>query len=308
GANTLLCVNEEGNFYEEHLTPAAGDCGPSNFTFPLDHEKLAAAMNVVRWKNQSSFRPINYSLYYSNNTGMTWHLLTATAGSSYNWSTRTMNESSDYRFRIIPYDGIYNGTDYEVPFTLDMNEWVCSNDTECEYPNITSALYHENNTNSTITLMDSSTYTLSGTGTYNISPAENYAAIRINAESAKLDCNYGKITGSSAGYGVLIDGYNHAHITKCYIYNYSYGIAVNNSDSSCVQYNFMDNNAVSDLDLASSSNNSKISHNSFYSNGVNDAGTSNSFCVWDYLFGIPIAAHGNLYEERINRSYIEDIL
>jgi parallel beta-helix repeat protein len=314
GDSASFCVNEEGNFYADSVPYAnigdgtgeldntiGGDCGPANLTLiDSDIPAMSAGRNLITWKKQSSQKRINYSLYFSNDTGANWHFLTNTKNLSYNWTTRGMDESLDYSFRLVPFDYLFNATDDNQSFTLDMNEAVCTNETYCEYPNITSALYHENNTANPIYLADpSTTYTLSGTGTY------NSAGIDISSYGATLDCNYGKIIGSPASNGITVSA-NNVVIKKCYIYNYSNGIYLTGVDNATIQYNTIAS-AVKDLEMASSTN-SRISHNSFYSGGVANPGTGNSFCVWDTVFGMNTAQHGNFYDQSIDKSYIESTL
>ncbi len=322
GSSNNYCTNGEGNFYAETINISfigngtgeskgyfGGDCGPPNITAPSSGDTVGTARLITSWTGQSSQKSITYYIYYSNDSASTWHSLGSTPGLTYNMSLLGMNESGNYRFRIVPSDGAYNGTNDNNSFTLEMNDWVCSNQTYCAYPNITHALDRANNTDSTLTLLDASrTYLLSGRGSYNISPPSGEPAIRINATNTTLNCDYGKIEGSGTGYGVLISGFDSDSVRKCYIYNYSQGILVNDTSSAFLKFNLIDYSQLSDLNITSTASNVNVSHNSFYSRGVNDSGSSSSFCVHDYLLGVPFRLRGNFYQQGISRDYIENTL
>ncbi|MBU0536744.1 MAG: right-handed parallel beta-helix repeat-containing protein, partial [Nanoarchaeota archaeon] len=61
--NNTYCVNNEGNLYEESIVPITGDCGPSNFTYPLERQVLNPFDTfIANWTRQSSTKTVMYDL------------------------------------------------------------------------------------------------------------------------------------------------------------------------------------------------------------------------------------------------------
>ncbi|MCX6707355.1 MAG: hypothetical protein NT001_04420, partial [Candidatus Woesearchaeota archaeon] len=268
GANTLLCVNEEGNFYEEHLTPAAGDCGQTNITNPLNRTTIDKWFNKtinVAFKGQSSLNPITYYYRYTNISGT--YDVGSTTALNINFSIFNKLLGENYIIEIIPNNGVYNGTHANVLFntTID-NEYVCSDwQNTCEYTNITSALDGENNTANYITLAEpNATYAISKTAIYNITPYDE-AVIVINANNATLDCNNSIIQGMNAGVGVSVESDN-STVRNCSLRNLTYGIAVLGKFTNITGNTFEHMGEYNILSYDSQNNN--IWLNNFYDKGI----------------------------------------
>ncbi|MBU0959715.1 MAG: right-handed parallel beta-helix repeat-containing protein, partial [Nanoarchaeota archaeon] len=102
-----LCVGGEGNFYDSILTPAAGDCGPLNTTSPVSGTVFSGDWAVLNWTSQSSIVNLSYYVeYYLSD----WVTLNVTSGNSFVWDISSLPESASYQLRVVPFDGLYNGT------------------------------------------------------------------------------------------------------------------------------------------------------------------------------------------------------
>lgn len=101
--NITFCYDNEGNYYEESLTPVSTDCGQINITDYTTYNLTNESLTEVDWTAQSSRFPVNYTLLF--------------IGSSYSYEYST-NETEfnatlaydEYNLSIIPNDGNYNGT------------------------------------------------------------------------------------------------------------------------------------------------------------------------------------------------------
>ncbi|PIN87062.1 hypothetical protein COV19_01615, partial [Candidatus Woesearchaeota archaeon CG10_big_fil_rev_8_21_14_0_10_44_13] len=69
-STNTYCVGEEGNFYEESITPMVGDCGQANMTYPGSVTFNPGRSFVANWTKQSSLKTVTYEIY-SNRTGNT---------------------------------------------------------------------------------------------------------------------------------------------------------------------------------------------------------------------------------------------
>src|SRR3989344_4314937 len=114
GADNSYCVGNEGNFYWENLAPVTGDCGPVSYTVPAEGEEYGGLLNIT-WQEQSSANPVNYSLYYSNDSGVNYHYIDSVAGLSYMWDVPNAAQTN-ITLKIVPFDGFFNATNVFVSF------------------------------------------------------------------------------------------------------------------------------------------------------------------------------------------------
>ena len=116
-ANSSLCVDGEGNFYEESLTPAAGDCGQANVSSPGPG---STQLGLVRlsWDAQSSpIQPVYYDVFISGGV-LNNALLTTTTETSFNWYS-TPFSPGNFTLRVVPWisGSRINGTNTFVSFS-----------------------------------------------------------------------------------------------------------------------------------------------------------------------------------------------
>ncbi|MBD3314090.1 hypothetical protein GF345_06620, partial [Candidatus Woesearchaeota archaeon] len=284
--STSLCVNNEGNFYEESVTVATGDCGPANITTLVNRTVFDKRFNNsfdINWTNQSSQYDVTYTLLYTNSTGV--YNITPSSGNHYNFSLD--RPRGDYTIRLIPYDGTFNATNQILSFNLTIdNEYVCSDFEEtCEYNNLSGAIKTENSTSKLITLFERNR-------TY-VSPAGSYYNMSINMSltNQTLDCNNTVFIGNRT-YSLLVDSEN-STVKDCTFMNYSYAISILETRTNITNNTIYDSGSY-DIHVASSENN--IWFNSLYSKGINDSGTS-SYCIDSkgnvYAEAVPVSAIGN---------------
>jgi hypothetical protein len=232
GTYTTLCVAGEGNFYKQSLTPTAGDCGPISSTYPTGGEGFYVNNNSINitWNRQSAFLPINYSLFYSNDSKATWNNLVSTQDLSYVWDISSVH-AGYYYLRIMPSDS--NGMNATVNISNDFsirrnNQRVCLDMNTCEYNNITSAIALE--AGNTLTLLESNyEFNISLPGTYS-------SPLNISAANITLDCNSANISGLS-NYGLIIYS-NSSTIKNCVFDRWLYGVYVLSNNNNITNNNF----------------------------------------------------------------------
>ncbi|MBU0536047.1 MAG: hypothetical protein KKE20_03715 [Nanoarchaeota archaeon] len=185
---------------------------------------------------------------------------------------------------------MYNYTVYanetETNFTMELegnfavvpiNLYVCSDENLCYYNNFTEALFAANNTNNTITLLDSNRiYSIPKHLKFNIAPPS--PVFSINASGITLQCNGTEFTGNGTGDGVIIWGYDNITITGCNFTNYSTGIFVDDIQWSNITLNTIRNSTSVDMNMTSSVANTQVWSNNFYGRDVLNTGQSNKFC------------------------------
>ena len=74
GSGTNFCIDNEGNFYEEHINLAkipSSDCGLANLSEPTGTRYQDYVF--INWTRQSSVNIMSYYLLYSNNSGANWY-------------------------------------------------------------------------------------------------------------------------------------------------------------------------------------------------------------------------------------------
>ncbi|MBD3313405.1 hypothetical protein GF345_03100, partial [Candidatus Woesearchaeota archaeon] len=226
--NTIFCLNDIGNFYEESLSVPEGDCGQSNITYPTSGETFSGD-EVIRsnWTVQSSQNTVYYDVFANR----------AYDGSSIRLGNTTDNnlsfgawnlESGTYTLLIIPYilGSRYNGTNAEGNnFTI--NE---TGVTECRDLNETGAYY--------VLVNDVS--------------SDNHC-FNITAENVTLDCrghtiDYANNKANNYDFGILT-WYNRTTIRDCRIVrdtlesDYAYALFMYNSS-----YSIIDNNTIETID------------------------------------------------------------
>ncbi|MBW2992453.1 right-handed parallel beta-helix repeat-containing protein [Candidatus Woesearchaeota archaeon] len=103
--NTQWCVNGEGNFYADGVAVTAGDCGQADIIQPNGGENISGVYEI-QWSPQSSYKTIEYAVYYSNNSGSAWNYIDSTSGTEYSWNTSTVPVGTNFRIKIIPSDGL----------------------------------------------------------------------------------------------------------------------------------------------------------------------------------------------------------
>ena len=128
--NNDFCIDEEGNFYNSIFNSTLGlnrtkDCGPANISIPNGGEKRQDFV-YINWTAQSSLFDINYSIFWSNNSGTTWNLSAYTLDLEYTLNTSNETifpDGSEYMVRVIPLDMSQdiNGTfeTSDATFTID---------------------------------------------------------------------------------------------------------------------------------------------------------------------------------------------
>ncbi|MBU0535811.1 MAG: right-handed parallel beta-helix repeat-containing protein, partial [Nanoarchaeota archaeon] len=256
GIDSIFCVNSQGNFYEHNLshssigngtglndTNIGGDCGPSILIYPAGGESFVNKSSPIKinWTEQSSVNNISYNLFYSSNNGTSWTWINSTSDFEYNWSIYSLSYGTEYRVKVVPFDDIYNATNTSSgPFLMGLdNNWVCSDETLCEYQDITSALTGENNTVGNITIQESGLYIANSMLGFNItSVGTDFGyAIRINASDVVLDCNGSSLFSESASdsYAIYISrnesAINNITVRNCSINYYEAGIVAYNADN-----------------------------------------------------------------------------
>ncbi|MFQ5474335.1 MAG: fibronectin type III domain-containing protein, partial [Candidatus Nanoarchaeia archaeon] len=150
-------------------------------------------------------------------------------------------------------------------------------------------------------------------GIFHISDAGLPGVIRFGSSNVTLICNGTEMIGSGSGIGVNAEGEVNISIVSCNLTNYSIGIYLRSTNFSALLNNSLDNAYGAYLNgskndriyynIINSSNgffvedvltvNNNISLNHFYDGGVNDSGTSNSYC------NFITEEEGNLYEMNI---------
>ncbi|MCX6706973.1 MAG: PQQ-binding-like beta-propeller repeat protein, partial [Candidatus Woesearchaeota archaeon] len=118
GSNNAFCAADKGNFYEESLTPALGDCGQDNITYPANGTVFSKEVNTttnISWIQQSSQNSLSYSVYLVNSSGRFYVNSTSSLSTIINFS-QTM--SGSYTLQVAPFDGRYNGTDRNISINI----------------------------------------------------------------------------------------------------------------------------------------------------------------------------------------------
>ncbi|MBD3314089.1 hypothetical protein GF345_06615 [Candidatus Woesearchaeota archaeon] len=265
--NAVFCAGDEGNFYEHDIphsligngtglngTNIGGDCGPSILTYPQGGESFINKSDPIKinWTSQSSINNISYDLLYSSDNGTSWNLLNTTANLEYNWSISSFGYGDEYRLKVVPFDDYYNATNTSSSaFSMGIdNNWVCSNETLCEYQDITSALIGENNTAGNITIQESGIYAASGSSGFNITSigSDFGYAIRINASDVVLDCNGSSLSSESFSdsYAIWISRnvstISNITVRNCSLSYYEAGIAAYNANNITIAGNTITGN------------------------------------------------------------------
>ncbi|MBW3022475.1 right-handed parallel beta-helix repeat-containing protein [Candidatus Woesearchaeota archaeon] len=114
--SNIFCVDGEGNFYIQNITPAAGDCGQANVTFPLNEIYQNNNLNIT-WKKQSSFLTVNYDIFLERITPYNLTLLTNTT-SLYYFLNLTNIYLGSYRIIVVPW---INGPRYNTTKVYSQN-------------------------------------------------------------------------------------------------------------------------------------------------------------------------------------------
>jgi parallel beta-helix repeat protein len=110
-----FCVNGEGNFYEQDLTPLEGDCGPANITtFAVG----GGATNVF-WQNQSAHSLVTYDVLVNNTATGDVYLLGSTTATNFSIDTSTY-DSSFFSIELVPWvtGSRFNGTHVFSPMFM----------------------------------------------------------------------------------------------------------------------------------------------------------------------------------------------
>jgi hypothetical protein len=107
GTASSFCEVSQGNFYEQSLTPPAGDCGPLDTTLPRYNEEYSGIMNMT-WKKQDSNNIITYYLDMLI-PGYGWQTQNTTLSTNLLFDTRDLVDGQ-YELKITPFDGSFNGT------------------------------------------------------------------------------------------------------------------------------------------------------------------------------------------------------
>ncbi len=117
--NETKVWSSEGNFYQENITKefiGKNECGLVNITHPLNNTVYSGRYLSITWKKQSSNRQISYRLDYKKKNG-NWSYIATTTSTSYLWNIYGL-EFGNYTLRIVPNNGLLNGTNAFVDFGL----------------------------------------------------------------------------------------------------------------------------------------------------------------------------------------------
>ena len=311
GANNTFCNSNEGNFYVEGFSSIpSSECGLVNVTNPQGGEVYNKNQeNIsINWTKQSSDNNINYRLYYSDD-GSSWNFLDTTSALSYEWDISSVS-GGNYSIKVVPDDGTYSGVgDISEGFTIvpPDNEWVCSNETICEYQDITSALNGENGTIIGVRLKESDIInTINSNGTY------YNLTIWLYGNDTVLDCNGAKLKQPIAGTRGVVLYYNTINntIKNCNVTGYAEGIGIfPYSKNNTIMNNFISLSMVG-MDIYSFSSGTLILNNTFDSNmdGVyvfsdNNSVINNTFNGWTTMDGASIYITFSSYNTLINNKF-----
>lgn len=121
GSNNQFCMNNEGNFYQEDLTPHITDCGQSTFISPSGRTGVETPISLyVSWNPQDVYydTPVNYDVFFEGN-----HLVT-TSTNAFIYYNNSLLIETDYNFEIVPYinGSRINGTNTNSNFRLYWTE------------------------------------------------------------------------------------------------------------------------------------------------------------------------------------------
>ncbi|MCX6707375.1 MAG: carboxypeptidase-like regulatory domain-containing protein [Candidatus Woesearchaeota archaeon] len=118
----------KGNFYNESIGFSRignitdhRDCGLVNITQPAPGALLRPGLPImISWTPQSSKYtvPVKYWIGYSADNVQWTTLSQGTASTSYTWETSSMMTFGDYTIKVIPNDGIANGTINATKITI----------------------------------------------------------------------------------------------------------------------------------------------------------------------------------------------
>ncbi len=299
GGSTVHCVGGEGNFYKAGLPYNSNDCGPIS-TSNIVGGNIYNGLFDFTWDEQDSLFPITYNIGISSNGGSTWSSLGSTSALTYPINLDSYSDGTNYKLRVIPNDGSYDGTNYISPtFTIGETPEPCYT------PN-------PNGDNSHNILTEDTTFC---TGTYYVNPgASSNAAIRIDTDDIVVDCNNSKIIGDGTETGIEINADN-TKLYNCFLEDYEKGVHISTwGEGNELYYMFVNNtdygihiendgneihgSVFGDVSTYSiyadpSTQNNNIYLNHFWDKGV-DVGNSQDFCV-----DVSGSVQGNFYEEHI---------
>ncbi len=91
--------------------------------YPSGLEELSGVV-TIRWKPSfdSYYHPINYTLYYSNGSLLSWTFLaTVVDENSYDWNTSSVPDGNRYKIRIVATDGNYTKVSIGQSFRIRNN-------------------------------------------------------------------------------------------------------------------------------------------------------------------------------------------
>jgi len=105
GTNTNLCVNGQGNFYEESLDVPEDDCGPVELKITTFR---TGSYTTIFWKEQSSPKQVTYDVFVDGVK------IGTTNNTHIEWDTRDVSRL-DHTIKIVPfiYGSRVNGTNVE---------------------------------------------------------------------------------------------------------------------------------------------------------------------------------------------------